>query len=272
MDMRSNSTLYAMPGSAGGLLAGGGMTAADVPVVDQAALDGAFAALRTFDAGQDIKVVKPIDDAAVVAHGDAAVRKDLETRLTAILATDAPRIAKDYVCRKLMIVGTAASVPALANLLADKELSHMSRYALERIPALEAAQALRDALPKVSGALRVGVIGSLGVRRDAASVAALAALLGDADKSVACAAASRSAILATPRRRMSWSIRQKAFPKARRKPWPTPRWSVPSDCWPTARSRRRCKSIRHSPAKGSRSRFVWRPCADYCRPAAKRSK
>jgi HEAT repeat protein len=165
------------------------MMAADAPAVDPAALDGAFTALKTFDSGQDLKLLKPIDDAVLAAHDDAAVRKDLETRLAAVLPTGAPRIAKDYVCRKLMLVGTAESVPALAALLADKDLAHMSRYALERIPAPEAAQALRDALPKVGGALKVGVIGSLGVRRDAASVAALKALLGDADKSIACAAA-----------------------------------------------------------------------------------
>ncbi len=61
----------------------------------------------------------------------------------------------------------------------------MARYALERIPAPEAAQAMRDALPQLSGKLKVGVIGSLGVRQDAASVPALAALLGDADPAVA---------------------------------------------------------------------------------------
>ncbi len=65
----------------------------------------------------------------------------------------------------------------------------MARYALERMPAPEAAQALRDALPRLCGALKVGVIGSLGVRHDSASVPALVALLGDADKTVARAAA-----------------------------------------------------------------------------------
>ena len=89
-------------------------------------------------------------------------------------------------------------MPALAGLLPDKDLSHMARYALERIPAPEAAQALRDALPKVSGALKIGVIGSLGARRDAASVPALAALLGDADKAVACAAACALGDIGTP--------------------------------------------------------------------------
>jgi len=55
--------------------------------------------------------------------------------------------------------------------------------------APEAAAALRDVLPKVSGALKIGVIGSLGSRCDAASVPALSALLADSDKAIAVAAA-----------------------------------------------------------------------------------
>jgi HEAT repeat protein len=107
----------------------------------------------------------------------------------AVLKGDVPRDAKEFVCRKLRVIGTAASVPVLAELLAERDLSHMARYALERIPAPEAAQALRDALPKIDNALKVGVMGSLGTRRDVASVPALVALLGDADTTVARSAA-----------------------------------------------------------------------------------
>jgi HEAT repeat protein len=187
--MQSRHFLCLMPAIA--LLFSGCCLAAadDPPALDRAALDKAFEALKSFDNGQNLKVLQPIDAAVVAAHGDAAVGKDLETRLAAILPTDASRIAKDFVCRKLTIVGTAASVPALAALLTDNENSHMARYALERMPAPEAAKALQEALPKVGGALKVGVIGSLGVRRDAASVPSLAALLGDANKAIACAAA-----------------------------------------------------------------------------------
>jgi HEAT repeat protein len=146
--------------------------------------------LKSYDWGTDPKVLKPIDEAVVATHGDAAARKELESRLAAVLASSVSRDAKDYVCRKLMIIGTAASVPALAELLSEKDHSHMARYALERIPVAEAAGALRDALPKLAGALKVGVIASLGVRRDAASVPALAALLGATDTTVARAAAA----------------------------------------------------------------------------------
>ena len=49
----------------------------------------------------------------------------------------------DYVCRVLRVIGTADSVPALAGLLAERNLSHMARYALQDNPAPE-AQALRE--------------------------------------------------------------------------------------------------------------------------------
>ncbi|MFO7906261.1 MAG: HEAT repeat domain-containing protein [Pirellulaceae bacterium] len=152
-------------------------------------LDQAFEALKTYDWGTDTKVLDPIEEAVVTTRDNADARKDLEKRLVATLKADVSRDAKDYVCRKLRVVGTAASVPALAEMLPQEENSHMARYALERMPVPDAAQALRDALPKVSGELKVGVIGSLGVRQDAASVPVLASLLEDSDESVARSAA-----------------------------------------------------------------------------------
>lgn len=149
----------------------------------------AFDALKTYDWGVDPKVLQPLTDAIVTTHGDAAARLELETRLAAVLKTDVPRAAKDAICRLLKPIGTAASVPALAALLPDEDLSHMARYALELMPAPEAGEALRAALAKVGGKLKIGVISSLGVRGDAAGVAPLQALLADGDPATARAAA-----------------------------------------------------------------------------------
>jgi HEAT repeat protein len=161
---------------------------------DKAALDKAFETLKTFNWGADIKtfheMLGAIEDAVPASHADTAARTDLETRLAAVLGGGASRAAKDYACRKLTIIGTAAAVPALAALLTDKELSHPARYALERIPAAEAAKALRAGLAKTSGAEKAGVAGSLGARRDAESIGDLAALLGDSDAAVALAVAT----------------------------------------------------------------------------------
>jgi HEAT repeat protein len=77
----------------------------------------------------------------------------------------------------------------LAALLADEKLSHMARYALEPIPDPAVDDTLRAALGKLKGRQLVGVIGSIGVRRDVKAIDALAKLLKDADADVAQAAA-----------------------------------------------------------------------------------
>lgn len=141
-------------------------------------LDQAFEALKTYDWGTPLATVTPIED-AVAAAKDPSGRQQIEDRLIAALKGKLSRDARDYVCRKLAIIGSAASVPMLAILLTKSDSSHMARFALERITAPEAATALRDALPKVSGDLRIGVINSLGARRDAASVTSLQVWLDD---------------------------------------------------------------------------------------------
>ena len=171
---------------------------AALPAAADEALDKAFDALKTYDWGQDRNALKPIDDAVAASHGDAAARADLEGKLAAVLDGDAPQCAKDFICRKLSLIGTAKSVPALAKLLTDAKLSDMGRYALERMPCDEAVQAMRDALPKAGGLVKVGVIGSLGARRDAQSVKALTALLGDSDQQIAAAAVAALGAISTP--------------------------------------------------------------------------
>src|SRR5262245_32238081 len=134
-------------------------------------LDTAFEALTKFDWGTNLAALAPIEDAVIASHDKPDERQQLENRLIAALKGSLSRDAQDYVCRKLATVGSAAAVPVLAGLLMNKDNSHMARFALERIPAPEAAEALRDALNKVSGSLKIGVISSLGGRRDAAATA-----------------------------------------------------------------------------------------------------
>ncbi len=118
-------------------------------------------------------------------------RSEEEHALIATLqsATSAPH-NKVVACHRLAIIGTKAAVPALAALLSDEKLAHMARHALEPMPDPAAAAALRDALGKVQGKLLVGVINSIGFRRDASATAALAGLLAGPDESVTAAAAA----------------------------------------------------------------------------------
>lgn len=177
------------------------------------AVDKAFDALKSYDWGQDRNTLKPIDDAVAASNKDAAAQKALETRLAAVLGGDASRAAKDFACRKLSLIGSAQAVPALAPLLTDAKLSHMARYALERMPCAEAAAAMREAVAKTNGRVKVGVINSLGVRRDAASTKAMTALLGDSDKQVAAAAAAALGGIGTPEAAKALGAYQEKAPK-----------------------------------------------------------
>jgi HEAT repeat protein len=173
-------------------------------------LDTAFEALKKFDWGSDLAALNPIEDAAIAAHEEPEAGKELESRLVAALQSELSLDAQEYVCRKLAMVGTAAAVPSLAALLVKKENSHMARFALERIPASEAAQALRDALPKVSGRVKIGVISSLGARRDTAAVPTLAGLLKDGDPAIARAAALALGTIGSAESAAALQLAQKA--------------------------------------------------------------
>jgi HEAT repeat protein len=110
----------------------------------------------------------------------------IEARVLAVLkAPETPKDAKRYICRWLGIVGSAACVPAVAEFLTDDDLSHPARMALEPMPNAEAGAALRAALPRVKGKLLAGVIGSIGIRRDAQAVPALGGLARDSDATIA---------------------------------------------------------------------------------------
>jgi len=110
-------------------------------------------------------------------------------KLTAILKSDAAPKEKAITCKRLAVYGTKDAVPALAPLLADEHLSSWARIALENIPDPACDDALRDAVGKLQGRLLIGVINSIGIRRDAKAIPTLTAKLKDADADVAAAAA-----------------------------------------------------------------------------------
>jgi len=149
----------------------------------------AFEALKTFDWGGDVAALKPIDEAVIATRDKPDARAELEKQLIAALEGDLKRASKDFVCRILTVIGTAASVPALNKLLAQPDDAQLARFALERIPAAEARQALLAALSTSTGPQLIGVIGSLGARGESESVDALSGLLNNSEETVGRAAA-----------------------------------------------------------------------------------
>jgi HEAT repeat protein len=135
---------------------------------------------------------------AAVVLAAAAPAFAQEAKYLAVLRSGATLQDKCTACRQLARVATKEAVPVLASLLGDEKLSHMARYALETIRDPSVDEALRDALGKVRGRPRLGVIGSLGARRDPKAVDALAGLLKGADAAAAQAAARALGNIGTP--------------------------------------------------------------------------
>ncbi|MFZ5830454.1 MAG: HEAT repeat domain-containing protein [Planctomycetota bacterium] len=111
-------------------------------------------------------------------------------KLAETLKSDASEFDKAFACKRLAIIGTKEAVDALASLLTDEKLSHYGRYGLEPIPDPAAGEALRNAMGKVKGDLLIGVITSIGVRKDEAAITELTKHLRSTDNALAAAAAS----------------------------------------------------------------------------------
>jgi len=154
------------------------------------ALEENLAKLKTYEFGQSRKPLIRMTRLIRQTPSTSPFRRTIEERLTAVLATDATFACKQFVCHRLSEIGTGRSVPCLARLLTDEKLSNPARFALERIPSPKADGALRGALGRVVGELRIGVINSLGKRRDRKAVRELAKLARAADKATRAAAIS----------------------------------------------------------------------------------
>jgi hypothetical protein len=175
------------------LNAGGFATSEPAPAADRAvALTPQFQKIAAYKFGDSREAL----NAAAESIRQAAPKPEqlkpwLEQLAALLLSPTATDAAKDFACRQLALVGAEQSVAALAPLLTDGNVMHadMARYALEIIPGEAPVAAMRAALPKTKGLAQIGLINSLGVRRDAKSVPALGALLKSGEARLAGPAA-----------------------------------------------------------------------------------
>lgn len=130
---------------------------------------------------------------------EAGLAKLDAAALTAILTDpQASEFRKAKACTRIGELGAKEAVPALAALLADEHLAVYARYGLEPIADPSADDALRAALPKLKGNLLIGVINSIGKRRDAKAAPALIKLMQAPDIEVARAATFAVGNIAAP--------------------------------------------------------------------------
>ena len=133
----------------------------------------------------------------VHAHEAAPSR---EPELLAVIRSETTEADKALAFKGLAVHGSPACVADVATYLGNERLSSWARIALEAIPGDEASAALRAAAAAgttLASRQLVGVINSLGVRRDASAVPLLITRLGDGDPNVAAAAAASLGTIGT---------------------------------------------------------------------------
>lgn len=144
--------------------------------------------MRTFAA--HAALIAGLTAAGWVAAAENTPAENKETKLIAVLQSNAAPQDKAITCKQLAICGTKAAVPALAALLSDEKLASWARIGLEAIPDPACDDALRAALDKLQGKLLIGVINSIGMRHDEKAVEWLSQRLKDADPELASASAA----------------------------------------------------------------------------------
>ena len=114
-------------------------------------------------------------------------------------------------CARLAQTGSRKCIPLLASYLLDEETSQGARIALEALPYEEARNALRSGLAKSKGAVKAGILESLGKSGQKTDLPLLLSALDDKDPSVV-----RAAVLALgkfggpPALRSLWHTADKA--------------------------------------------------------------
>ncbi len=155
-------------------------------------LDALVEQLRAYHFGQDRAPLERLEQLVAVVRDRPLQAQPVAHALAQVLTTDASYDAKQFVCRQLASLATEREVPLLARVLTDEAgpLAEMALYALEPIPGAEVNAVLRRALDRTTGLTQIGVINTLGMRRDVLAVPPLAALLKGPSTTAEAAAAA----------------------------------------------------------------------------------
>jgi HEAT repeat protein len=166
------------------------LPAADLgPIVKEAA---------RYESGASAAPLRQLEKALRDSGGDPAARAEVEAAFIQLLAPSATFEARRFACTQLAIIGTDASLPALAGLLNSPDTAGMACLALGSSLSAKVNPALREALAKATGPARQQIIVTLGDRRDADAVAALIPLTRSPDDAAATAAIAALGKIATP--------------------------------------------------------------------------
>ena len=161
-------------------------------------MDALLSKIATFKDGDSRESLGQFMELIYDSMGSQTQLRQIEARLIKFIESGPTPAARDFAFDQLTFIATDASVPALRSMLGRTETAEQSRFLLERIPGNAANEALRKSLETAKGNAKIGIINSLGRRRDTGSVSALAALIAPNDKGVSEAALAALASIADP--------------------------------------------------------------------------
>lgn len=148
---------------------------------------GPYLQLPAYDFDKDSSPVLAITQE--VFEAQPAQYPGIEAKLLAVLENpQATYAAKKFVCEQLRIVGSAACVPPLVNMLGGELTAPLARFALDTLPGTQVDESLLELLSKSTGPSQIALIQTLGGRRCEAAVPPLTKLVASADPILATAA------------------------------------------------------------------------------------
>ncbi len=148
--------------------------------------------LKTYKFGMNREPLEPILEAIKTTQNNSQKQEKLSKQLAEIL----PHCSIDgkrFIARQLVVIGTPSIVPNIEPLLKNKETVDIACRILEQIPGKEATQSLIKALQQkeINDADKIGLINSLGRRKDSSALDILSKHLDDSSAEV-----QKSAIMA----------------------------------------------------------------------------
>ncbi|MBN2089921.1 HEAT repeat domain-containing protein [candidate division KSB1 bacterium] len=161
-------------------------------------LNNLLGQIKTYEYGQSREKLSELSDLVRNLSNSKTDFAILEQGLIDFLKTDATLAAKQFICKELSVVGTETAVPVLSKMLLDDKTADMARYALERIPGAKVDETLLKALGKTKGKTKIGIINTIGERRDKGAVKSLAKLVLDKEVTIAAASAAALGKIACP--------------------------------------------------------------------------
>ncbi len=157
---------------------------------DQSMLTDMLRRVAAYNYGDSRAALSGIDEFIRSVDDLPEARLRMETQFLEFLKGPATPAGKQFICMRLALVGSEASVPQLESMLTDTSTADMALYALEPLQGSAVDAALQKALPGAKGKTLVGVINALGNRKVEAATMVLGPLVARPETRVALAAVS----------------------------------------------------------------------------------